>query len=142
MVSDLIEVRPDESFDVQRLADWLTSVDDLPEGTPQVTQFGGGKAILTYLLTFLVGSELVLRRPPFGPVASGAHDMAREYRVLSRLWKSFDKAPRAVAFCDDPAVIGSEFFLMERRDGVVVRGEGFVSRTEAFLAAGAPDEIT
>jgi aminoglycoside phosphotransferase (APT) family kinase protein len=48
--------------------------------------------------------------------------MAREYRVLSRLWESFDKAPRAVAYCDDTSIIGSEFILMERRDGVVVRG--------------------
>lgn len=49
--------------------------------------------------------------------------MGREYRVLSRLWEVFDKAPRAVAFCDDETVIGSDFFLMERRDGVVVRSQ-------------------
>ncbi len=123
MVSDLIEVRPDEGFEVARLRAWLSSVEDLPKGTPSVAQFGGGKANLTYLLTFPDGSELVLRRPPLGPVARGAHDMGREYRVLSRLWESFDKAPRALAFCQDESVIGSQFFLMERRDGVVVRGE-------------------
>lgn len=121
-MSDLIAVRPDERFDTKRLTDWLRGVDGLPGGEPEVAQFAGGKANLTYLLTFPDGSELVLRRPPLGPVAPGAHDMAREHRVLSRLWKTFDKAPKAVAFCDDPAVIGSEFFLMERRDGVVVRG--------------------
>lgn len=121
-MSDLIDVRADERFDVDRLADWLASASDLPHGTPLVAQFGGGKANLTYLLTFPDGAELVMRRPPLGPVAPGAHDMAREYRVLSRLWQAFDKAPRAVAFCDDESVIGSEFFLMERRDGVVVRG--------------------
>lgn len=121
-MSDLIDVRPDERFDTSRLADWLAPVEGVPSGIPAVTQFGGGKANLTYLLTFPDGSELVLRRPPLGPVAAGAHDMAREYRVLSRLWRSFDKAPRAVAFCGDRSVIGSEFFLMERLDGVVVRG--------------------
>jgi aminoglycoside phosphotransferase (APT) family kinase protein len=121
-VSDLIEVRPDERFDVSRLTAWLRTIDGLAEGTPDISQFGGGKANLTYLLTFPDGTELVLRRPPLGPVAPGAHDMAREYHVLSRLWRSFDKAPRAVAYCDDEAVIGSEFFLMHRRDGVVVRG--------------------
>lgn len=47
--------------------------------------------------------------------------MAREYRVLSRLWQSFDKAPRAVALCEDTTVIGSPFFLMERKPGVVIR---------------------
>lgn len=122
-VADLIEVRPDERFDVDSLASWLDTVEDLPSGTPGVSQFGGGKANLTYLLTFPDGTELVLRRPPLGPVAKGAHDMSREYRVLSRLWQSFDKAPRAVAYCDDVSIIGSDFLLMERRDGVVVRGE-------------------
>ena len=48
--------------------------------------------------------------------------MEREYRVLSRLWKAFDKAPHAVLFCDDETVIGAPFFVMERREGVVVRG--------------------
>lgn len=122
-MGDLISVREDERFDVGRLTDWLETVDGLPDGRPEVAQFGGGKANLTYLLTFPDGSELVLRRPPLGQVAPGAHDMSREYRVLSRLWKSFEKAPRAVAYCDDEAVMGSEFFLMERRDGVVVRGK-------------------
>lgn len=121
-MSDLIEVRPDERFDIARLVGWLESVSGLPSGRPQVAQFGGGKANLTYLLTFPDGEELVLRRPPLGPVAPGAHDMAREYRVLSRLWRSFEKAPRAVAFCDDEDIIGTDFLLMERRAGIVVRG--------------------
>lgn len=121
-MADLIEVRPDERFDVNELASWTRTVDGLPRGVPEVAQFGGGKANLTYLLTFPSGEELVLRRPPLGPVAKGAHDMSREYRVLSRLWQSFDKAPRAVAYCDDESVIGSDFLLMERRDGIVVRG--------------------
>lgn len=88
-----------------------------------VMQFGGGKANLTYLLTFPDGTELVLRRPPLGPVAESAHDMSREYRVLSRLWRAFPYAARAMAYCEDESVMGSDFFLMERRDGVVVRGD-------------------
>jgi aminoglycoside phosphotransferase (APT) family kinase protein len=121
-VSDLIEVRPDEGFDVDALTRWLETAEGLPSGAPEVAQFAGGKANLTYLLMFPGDKELVLRRPPLGPVASGAHDMGREYRVLSRLWAAFDKAPRAVAYCEDDRVIGSPFFIMERRDGVVVRG--------------------
>ena len=101
----------------------MSSVDNLPENTPDVRQFGGGKANLTYLLTFPQGPELVLRRPPLGPLAASSHDMGREFRILSRLWQAFDKAPRAVAFCGDSSVIGAPFFLMERRDGVVVRSE-------------------
>jgi aminoglycoside phosphotransferase (APT) family kinase protein len=122
-VSDLIEVRPDERFDVPRLASWSADNVDLPEGIPDVKQFGGGKANLTYLLTYPAGSELVLRRPPLGPVAASSHDMGREYRVLSRLWRSFPKAPRAVAYCADETVIGGPFFIMERRPGIVVRSE-------------------
>jgi aminoglycoside phosphotransferase (APT) family kinase protein len=67
-------------------------------------------------------TELVLRRPPFGTLAPGAHDMKREYRVLSRLWRHFDRAPRAYLFCDDHDVAGADFFVMERRRGEVVRG--------------------
>ncbi len=119
---DLIDVRPDERFDIEALSRWLAATEAVPDGVPEVGQFGGGKANLTYLLTFPGGEELVMRRPPLGPVAPGAHDMAREYRVLSRLWRAFEKAPRAVAFCADETVIGGQFFLMERRDGVVVRG--------------------
>ena len=121
-MDDLIEVRTDEAFDVDALARWASSQSGLPAGTPAVTQFGGGKANLTYLLTYPDVSELVLRRPPLGPVATSSHDMGREYGVLSRLWQSFELAPRAVGYCDDPSVIGTPFFLMERRGGVVVRG--------------------
>jgi aminoglycoside phosphotransferase (APT) family kinase protein len=120
-VGDLIPVRADEAFDVERLAKWTGAQGGLPKGVPRVEQYAGGKANLTYLLRFPGGEQLVLRRPPLGPVAPRSHDMAREHRVLSRLWRSFPKAPRAVAFSDDPEVIGAPFFLMEKRDGVVVR---------------------
>ena len=120
-MGDLIPVREDERFDVDSLVSWCASRQGLPTDKPDVLQFGGGKANLTYLLTYPDGRELVLRRPPLGPVAEGSHDMAREFGVLSRLWRSFDKAPRALAYGDDASVIGSPFFIMERRDGVVVR---------------------
>ena len=90
-------------------------------GNFEVMQFPNGAANLTYLIRF--GElELVLRRPPFGTLAPGAHDMKREYKVLSRLWRQFDRAPRAFLFCDDSAVAGADFFVMERRRGEVIRG--------------------
>ncbi len=46
--------------------------------------------------------------------------MAREYRVLSRLWEGFGRAPRAILFCDDPAIIGAPFFVMERKSGFMI----------------------
>ena len=121
-MDDLIEVRADERFDVDALTQWASAQPGLPAGTPGVTQFGGGKANLTYLLTYPDDTELVLRRPPLGPVATSSHDMGREHGVLSKLWQSFELAPRAVGYCADPSIIGAPFFLMERRGGVVVRG--------------------
>jgi aminoglycoside phosphotransferase (APT) family kinase protein len=87
-----------------------------------VRQFTNGAANLTYLLRF-GERELVLRRPPAGTIAPGAHDMRREWRVLSRLWRHFDRAPRAHLFCDDHTVAGADFFVMEHRPGEVIRGE-------------------
>jgi aminoglycoside phosphotransferase (APT) family kinase protein len=90
------------------------------EGDLVVLQFTSGAANLTYLLTF-GDTRLVLRRPPFGQLAPGAHDMKREYRVLSRLGSVYDKAPLALLFCDDPEIAGADFFVMEYRKGVTIR---------------------
>ncbi len=117
---DTIAVRADERFDQAKLAEFLHG--RLPGSTQPLTvrQFGGGAANLTYLLDY-GAHQYVLRRPPLGPVAKSAHDMAREYKVLSVLHQAFPYAPRAFLYCDDTAVIGSNFFVMERRQGVVVR---------------------
>ncbi|HEX5695033.1 MAG TPA: phosphotransferase family protein [Acidimicrobiia bacterium] len=120
-MDDVIEVRADEGLDLLALQSWIEAEGGLPSGLPRIQQFAGGKANLTYLLTFPRGEELVLRRPPLGPVAEGAHDMTREHTVLSRLWRAFDKAPRAFALCQDESVIGAPFLLMERKPGVVIR---------------------
>ncbi len=122
---ETIDVRSDERFDEARVAEYLR--DKLPDGDKplEVRQFGGGHANLTYLLRYGEGDavrEYVLRRPPLGPVAPGSHDMVREYNALSKLWKGFPKAPRAFCLCEDDALIGAPFFVMERREGVVVRG--------------------
>ncbi|GJM42324.1 MAG: aminoglycoside phosphotransferase [Ardenticatenaceae bacterium] len=121
-MKDTIEVRPDEQFDEAQLADYLRGKLPGSENELTVRQFGGGAANLTYLLDY--GShEYVLRRPPLGPVAKSAHDMAREYKVLSVLHQALPYAPRAFLYCDDPARIGADFFVMERREGVVVRSK-------------------
>lgn len=120
MTSDLIDVRPDERFDETRLADFLRGKLPGSDKPLSIRQFGGGAANLTYWLDYGT-HEYVLRRPPLGPVAPTAHDMSREYRVLSVLHQVFPYAPRAHLFCDSPDVIGSPFFVMERRHGLVVR---------------------
>jgi aminoglycoside phosphotransferase (APT) family kinase protein len=124
---ETIPVRKDERLDEAALAGWLRGRLEGAEGPLAVEQFGGGHANLTYLLRFGGGGasgarEYVLRRPPLGPVAPGAHDMQREHRALSALWRAFPPAPRAFLYCDDAAVIGAPFVVMERRRGVVVRG--------------------
>ena len=87
-----------------------------------VEQFPGGHSNLTYLLRF-GEQEFVMRRPPFGPVPPTAHNMLREYRTLAAVHPVFPLAPRPFVICEDESVIGSAFYLMERRHGVVVRSE-------------------
>jgi aminoglycoside phosphotransferase (APT) family kinase protein len=82
----------------------------------------GGHANLTYLLRF-GEREYVLRRPPLGPLPPGAHDMRREHRVLATLHSGFPLAPRSYLLCTDHAVLGADFFVMERRHGIALRAD-------------------
>ncbi len=117
-------VRPGEELPLAPLAAWLDehlpAIEAGPGAPLTVEQFPGGHSNLTYLLR-RGERELVLRRPPLGASIKTAHDMGREHRVLSRLHRWYPKAPRALAACDDPAVIGAPFFLMERVRGVILR---------------------
>jgi aminoglycoside phosphotransferase (APT) family kinase protein len=121
---ELIPMRPDERLDVAKVAAFLA--DKLPvAGTPEILQFEGGKANLTYLLRYRSAGqgeqEFVLRRPPLGPVAPSAHDMGREYKVLSVLYQAFPYAPRAYLYSEDASIVGAPFLVMERRTGIVIR---------------------
>ncbi len=92
----------------------------VPDAPPR--RFSSGFANLNYLLS-VDGAPCVLRRPPPGPLPPGAHDMVREHRVLSRLWRAFPLAPRAFHLCEDITVLGAPFFLMEYRPGTTVGAE-------------------
>jgi aminoglycoside phosphotransferase (APT) family kinase protein len=122
-IPETAPVRPDEEMDWPRLAEYLSARLESANGPMQVLQFPGGSANLTYLVSFGAagGQEYVVRRPPLGPVAPGAHDMLREHRVLSRLYTAYPKAPRCWLVCEDESVIGARFIVSERRQGVVVR---------------------
>jgi aminoglycoside phosphotransferase (APT) family kinase protein len=114
------EVRDEDAFDVPAMARWLranATLDGL-EGLPEVRQFSGGASNLTYLLRY-PGRDLILRRPPTGVKAKSAHDMGREHLIQSRLRPVFGYVPEMVAFCADAAVIGSEFYVMERLEGII-----------------------
>lgn len=100
----------------------------------------GGRSNLTYTVSCPAGS-LVLRRPPLSAVRPTAHDMGREYRVLSALAGSAVPVPRPLHLCTDTTVLGAPFYLMERVDGVVARPglpAGYAQRPEDRAAmAGA-----
>jgi aminoglycoside phosphotransferase (APT) family kinase protein len=144
--SDTREVRRGEQLDWPRLVAWLRErlpacgINGLdPGGEPRIEQFPGGHSNLTYLLTF--GSvEIVIRRPPLGPVPPTAHDMSREFRWLAAMHRVFPLAPRPYLLCEDPAVIGAVFYAMERRKGIVVRAEEPPQLSENLAARRALSE--
>jgi aminoglycoside phosphotransferase (APT) family kinase protein len=90
-------------------------------GLPRVRQFRGGASNLTYLLSY-EDRELILRRPPRGTKAASAHDMRREYRIQESLAPVYGYVPKMVALCTDESVIGSDFYVMERMRGTILRG--------------------
>jgi aminoglycoside phosphotransferase (APT) family kinase protein len=116
-------VRQEDAFDVARVAEWLRAhAADATglEGVPEVRQFSGGASNLTYLLRY-PARDLILRRPPVGAKAKSAHDMRREFTIQSRLKPVFPYVPTTVAFCDDQGVVGSDFYVMERLEGIILR---------------------
>src|SRR5918993_2253194 len=119
-MSETIDVREGEDFDLPAVEHYLRShVEEVPEGELEASQFPSGASNLTYLLK--VGDwEGVLRRPPLGPVPPKAHDMGRESKILMKLHGAYPLAPRPYFFTDDESVIGAPFYVMERREGVVV----------------------
>src|SRR5262245_21857872 len=119
---DVIAPRPGEELDAAAVGRYLEGKIPGAQGAPVIWQFPGGHANLMYLVAY-PSARYVLRRPPHGDIPASAHDMGREYRVLSVLYRGFPPAPRAYFYCDDPTVIGAPFFVMERRHGVVVRRE-------------------
>jgi|SRR6185503_2711825 aminoglycoside phosphotransferase (APT) family kinase protein len=129
MTQDVNAIRPGEQLDWPALVEWLRErlpACDVPgldvTRQPVIAQFPGGHSNLTYLVRF-GDVDIVVRRPPLGPVAPTAHDMAREFRWLSAMHRVFPLAPRPYLLCEDVSVVGSIFYAMERRCGLVVRAE-------------------
>jgi len=114
------DVRKGEGLDAESIEAYLKRAVPELEGPVRVRQYPSGASNLTYLLSFY-NRQLVLRRPPFGTKAATAHDMGREYRVLSALNGRWPYAPRPLLYCEDPDVIGSPFYVMEHIEGIIVR---------------------
>ncbi len=112
-------VRAGEELDLARLRPFLQQHFG-DSGALSVEQFPSGHSNLTYLVR-LGAREFVLRRPPFGSKVRSAHDMSREYRVLSKLHAAYPLAPKALLFCDDLSILDAPFYLMEPIRGMILR---------------------
>lgn len=113
-------VREGEELDAARLLTYLGEKMPGLEGALEVEQFPAGFSNLTYLLR-VGGLEYVLRRPPVGAKVKTAHDMGREYRILTHLHPVYKKVPRPLVFCEDETVLGAPFYVMERVKGIILR---------------------
>lgn len=119
MIDEPKTVRKGEELDLAALSAFLDK--ELgAHGAVTVEQFPGGHSNLTYLVHH-GDREYVLRRPPFGSKVKSAHDMGREVGVLSKLAPVYDRAPKVIAYHDQPDILGAPFYLMERRRGVILR---------------------
>jgi|SRR5579872_814432 len=121
-MTDTAAIRAGEELNTAILAEYLRDKLEDAERGIEIEQFPGGHSNLTYLIR-TPSREYVLRRPPLGPVAPKAHDMAREYTVLKAVHPHFGPAPEVFHLCEDTSIIGAVFFVMERRRGIVVRSE-------------------
>jgi aminoglycoside phosphotransferase (APT) family kinase protein len=117
-------VRPGEELKLDAVDAWLKEQvrahGKALEGSPELTQFSGGASNWTYRLKYANG-DYILRRPPAGTKAKGAHDMGREFRVQRALKPVYPVVPTMVGLCEDEAVTGSEFYVMERIAGIIPR---------------------
>ena len=119
-------LRDSDAFDIQAVHNWLKAQGhDYGDELPAVKQFSGGASNLTYHLKYadnFAHNDLILRRPPSGHKAAGAHDMKREYNTMARLKPVYPYVPEMIAFCEDQSVVGSDFYIMERMRGIIPRG--------------------
>lgn len=117
-----VSVRAGEELDLVKLEPFLRSHFPNESGNLAVRQFPSGHSNLTYSVQ-LGGRELVLRRPPFGSKVKSAHDMGREFRVLSKLHAAYPPAPKVLVYCEDGSVLGAPFYVMEPVHGIILRRE-------------------
>ncbi len=120
VVDQATRVRDGEEIDVQAVGAYLrTQIPDLSKEI-EINQFPSGFSNLTYQIR-AGDREMVLRRPPIGAKVDKGHDMEREFNVLTALHPVFPRCPRPLAYCDDGAVIGAPFFVMEKLSGIILR---------------------
>ena len=107
-------------LDLDRLGAWLSSTVPGAGATLSATLIAGGKSNLTYRVTD-GDSSWIVRRPPVGELLATAHDMSREYRMMSALAPTAVPVPVMYGFCDDTSVLGAPFYVMAEIDGTPYR---------------------
>jgi len=119
-IDQAVAVRPGEELNLQALNHYLK--DELSDFSEiiHIRQYPGGYSNLTYLIETQT-RDYVLRRPPFGANIKSAHDMGREYQVISLLKQVYPQVPTAILYCNNENIIGSPFYLMEKVSGVILR---------------------
>lgn len=122
--TDLIDrpkaLRGEDRFDLDAVDTWLKANVDGLNGRPEVEQFSRGASNLTYLIRY-PDRDLILRRPPPGTKAKSAHNMVREHDIQKALKPVFSYVPQMLALCTDHDVIGCDFYVMERLEGIILR---------------------
>jgi aminoglycoside phosphotransferase (APT) family kinase protein len=113
-------IRPGEELDLAKLQPFLRERFPGELERFNVTQFPSGHSNLTYCVQ-LGNRQMVLRRPPFGSKVKSAHDMGREFHVLSKLHHAYHPAPKVLLYCDDASILGAAFYLMEPVRGIILR---------------------
>jgi aminoglycoside phosphotransferase (APT) family kinase protein len=113
-------IRTGEELPLAALEKYLLRQFPGSAGSLTAQQFPSGHSNLTYLIC-LGHREMILRRPPFGSKVKTAHDMGREFRVLSKLHSAYLQAPHVLLFCDDVSILGSPFYLTEPIWGIILR---------------------
>jgi len=120
VLDQAVNVRRGEELDAAAVDAWLKL--QLPNlmGAPEVTQYSGGASNWTYCLDY-PDQSLILRRAPAGTKAKGAHNMEREFKLQQALKPVFTCVPEMLAFCGDESVLGTDFYVMEKLNGVIPR---------------------
>jgi aminoglycoside phosphotransferase (APT) family kinase protein len=114
------KIRKGEELNIDNLTAYLRENLSDFGNSMEILQFPDGYSNLTYLIKN-DHKEYVLRKPPVGANIKSAHDMGREFSVLSKLKPVYDKIPDPLLFCDDENIIGSPFYIMERVTGLILR---------------------
>ena len=116
------QIREGEELDVLAVEQWLKKQGIELVGQVEVTQYSGGASNWTYRLKY-DNVDLILRRPPKGTKAKSAHDMAREFFVQKHLRPFYSVLPKMIALCQDETVIGCDFYVMKRIEGIIPRAK-------------------